>query len=257
MKRKFLTLVALTAMSAVFAQTKSTGTVTIGGMTVKIDLDSSTSLATYTLTGPSTKWFAIGLNATTMSTNTPIDVVQYGTSLLDRSLAGGHNAPSTDTTNNLTLVSNDISGTTRTVVATRPLSTGDSKDYTFNYDTINTLNIIWAIGPGTTVSTEHASKGSTTLTFSTVAGVQDAAKVENLVVYPVPASNNITISNQAGLLIDTVRIFDINARLIKELSPASKDETTVIDVASLDNGTYFVEITGNGNKTVKKIQVKH
>jgi len=255
MKRKFLTLVALTAMSAAFAQTKSTGTVTIGGMTVKIDLDSSANLATYTLTGPSDKWFAIGLNATSMSSNT--DVVQYGTSLLDRSLPGGHSAPTTDTTNNLTLVSNDVSGTTRTVVATRPLSTGDSKDYTFNYDTITTLNIIWAIGPNTTVSTQHASRGSSTLTFSTVAGVEDAAKVENLLVYPVPASNTITISNQAGLLIDTVRIFDINARLVKELSPASKDETTVIDVASLDNGTYFVEITGNGNKTVKKIQVKH
>jgi hypothetical protein len=226
-------------------------------MTVKIDLDSSASLATYTLTGPSTKWFAIGLNATTMSTNTPIDVVQYGTSLLDRSLAGGHNAPTTDTTNNLTLVSDTVSGSTRTVVATRPLSTGDSKDYTFNYSTINTLNIIWAVGPSTSVGAQHSTYGTKSLTFSTVAGVEDAAKVENLLVYPVPASNTITISNQAGLLIDTVRIFDINARLVRELSPASKDETTTIDVASLDNGTYFVEITGNGNKTVKKIQVKH
>ena len=258
MKRTFLTLIAFMGMNAIFAQTvKSTGTVTMGTMTVKIDLDSYAGTATYTLTGPSTKWFALGLNATTMSTNTPIDVISYGTALQDRYLAGGHNAATTDTTNDLTLVSDTVNGTTRTVVATRPLSTGDSKDYTFNFATITTLNVIWGVGPNTSVGSQHSTYGTKRLTFTTVAGVEDAAKVENLVVYPVPASNNITISNQAGLLIDTVRIFDINARLVKELSPASKDETTVIDVASLDNGTYFVEITGNGNKTVKKIQVKH
>lgn len=256
MKTTFLTLIAFMGMNAIFAQTvKSTGTVTMGSMTVKIDLDSYAGTATYTLTGPSTKWFALGLNATTMSSNT--DIISYGTALQDRYLSGGHNAPVTDSSNDLTLVSDTVNGTTRTVVATRPLSTGDSKDYTFNFDTITTLNVIWGVGPSTSVSSQHSTYGTKRLTFTTVAGVEDAAKVENLLVYPVPSSNSITISNQAGLLIDTVRIFDINARLVRELSPASKDETTTIDVASLDNGTYFVEITGNGNKTVKKIQVKH
>lgn len=256
MKMKLFTVVALAATTFAFAQTKSTGTVTMGGMTAKIDLDSSTSTVTYTLTGPSTKWFALGLNATSMSTNTPIDVVQYGTSLLDRSLAGGHFAPTTDTQSDLTIVSDNVSGTTRTVVATRPFSTGDSKDYTFNFASINTLNVLWAIGPNTTVSNQHSTKGTTTVTFGTVAGVETPT-LESLVVYPVPASNTITIGNKAGLLIDTIKIFDINARLVKELSPASAAEATLVDISSLGTGTYFMEITGNGNKTVKKFEVKN
>jgi hypothetical protein len=256
MKTKLFTVVALAATVFAFAQTKSTGNVTMGGMTAKIDLDSSTSTVTYTLTGPSTKWFALGLNATSMSTNTPIDVVQYGTALLDRSLGGGHSAPSTDATNNLTLVSNTVTGTTRTIVATRPLSTGDTRDYTFNYETINTLNVIWAIGPGTSVSAQHATMGTRTLTFSPVAGVTTPT-MESLVLYPVPAANVVTIDNKAGLLIDSVKIFDINARLVKELTPATSAEATPVDISSLETGTYFMEITGGGNKTVKKFGVKH
>lgn len=256
MKTKLFTVVALATAMFAFAQTKSTGTVTIGSMTVKIDLDSSTSTATYTLTGPSTKWFAIGLNATSMSTNTPIDVAQYGTSLLDRYLAGGHSAPTTDSTNNLTLVSDNVSGSTRTVVATRPFSTGDNKDYTFNYNTISTLNIIWAVGPNTSVGNQHSTMGSKSLTFTTVAGVADVAKLENLVVYPVPTANTLNIENKAGILVENVKIFDINARLVKEVKP-TVTETINVDVSSLENGTYFVEISGNGDQTVKKIEVKH
>jgi hypothetical protein len=256
MKTKLLTVVALTATTFALAQTKSTGEVTLGGMTAKIDLDSSNSTVTYTLTGPSTKWFALGLNATTMSTNNPIDVISYGTALQDRSLAGGHNAPSTDSQNDLTLVSNTVNGSTRTIVATRPFSTGDSKDYAFNYNTITTLNVLWAIGPGTSVGVQHSTKGTATLTFSNVAGVQSPT-IESLVVYPVPASSSITIGNKAGLLIDTVKIFDINARLVKELNPATAAATTNVDISSLGTGTYFMEITGNGNKTVKKFEVKN
>lgn len=256
MKTKLFTVVALAATTFALAQTKSTGNVTAGNLTVKIDLDSSTSTVTYTLTGPSNKWFALGLNATSMSTNNPIDVVQYGTALLDRSLGGGHSAPSTDATNNLTLVSNTITGSNRTIVATRPFSTGDSRDYTFNYTTIGTLNIIWAIGQGTNVNEQHATMGTTSVTFSPVAGVATPT-MESIVIYPVPAANEITIGNKAGLLIDSVRIFDLNARLVKTLTPATSAETTTVDISSLETGTYFMEITGNGNKTVKKFEVKH
>lgn len=101
MKKSILTLMLLTAGMFSNAQTKSTGVVTMGSqMSLKIDLDQTTSTVTMTITGPSTKWFAVGLNATTMSTNTPIDCISYGTALLDRYLNGGHNAPVSDTTNN-------------------------------------------------------------------------------------------------------------------------------------------------------------
>lgn len=251
MKRTLLLLLALTALP-VLGQVKSTGTVSMGSsMTLKLDLDSSTSTVTYTITGPSTKWFAIGLNATTMSTNTPIDVVSFGTGLLDRYLNGGHNAPTTDTTNNLTLVSNNVSGTTRTIVVTRPFSTGDSKDFTFT-GSMTSLNVIWAVGPSTTITSEHSTYGSKSLTF-TLANDEFALE-DNMLVYPVPAKSTLTLSNPKNLEISSVRIFDGNGRMVRELGKLATASETQIDVNSLSAGYYFLEITSGSQKTVKKFE---
>lgn len=252
MKKLLLTIALISAGAFCTAQVKSTGTVSLGSsMTLKLDLDASTSTVTYTITGPSNKWFAIGLNATTMSTNNPIDVVMFGTSLLDRYLAGGHNAPTADTTNNLTLASNTVSGSTRTIVVTRPFSTGDDKDYTFT-SSLNSLNVLWAVGSGTTVTQQHASRGTATITFTL--GNEDFSLENSLAIYPVPASAVITISNPKGLAIDSVRIFDINGRAVRELAKPAMANDVVTDISTLGAGLYFVEITSGGQKTVKKFE---
>lgn len=252
MKKLLLTIALISAGAFCTAQVKSTGTVSLGSsMTLKLDLDASTSTVTYTITGPSNKWFAIGLNATTMSTNNPIDVVMFGTSLLDRYLAGGHNAPTADTTNNLTLASNTVSGSTRTIVVTRPFSTGDDKDYTFT-SSLNSLNVLWAVGSGTTVTQQHASRGTATITFTL--GNEDFSLENSLAIYPVPASAVITISNSKGLVIDSVRIFDINGREVRELAKPAMANDVVTDISTLGAGLYFVEITSGGQKTVKKFE---
>ncbi len=123
-------MLCLGLMQLINAQQKETALTTIGGMKVKINLNSATSLATITMVGPSSKWLSIGLSTSDMATNK--DVMTYGTTLLDQYFtSNGHVAPTTDATNNLTVVSNTVAGTTRTIVFTRPFSTGDAKDYTF------------------------------------------------------------------------------------------------------------------------------
>jgi len=253
MKKSFLTLMLLTAGMFSNAQIKSTGVVTMGTqMSLKIDLDQTTSTVTMTITGPSTKWFAVGFNATTMSTNTPIDCISYGTALLDRYLNGGHNAPVTDTTNNLTLVSNTVSGTTRTIVVSRPFSTGDNKDYTFTY-AMSSLSVIWAVGPSTTISQEHSSFGSKALTFTL--GAEDFSSLNTLAVYPNPSSGIFSITKNSNQTINKVRVFDINAKLIDDIDNGFEAETIQVDLSNCSKGMYFIEISNDNEKIVKKVNV--
>lgn len=252
--KKLMTCLLLACMAGVLAQTKSTGVKTIGSMTIKIDLNQATSLVTMTMTGPSTKWLCVGFNATTMSTNTPIDCFTYTTTVLDQRLTGGHNKAVTDAVNNLTLVSNTVTGTTRTVVVTRPFNTGDTNDYTFSY-ALTSLNIIWAVGPSTNFASEHATKGASSVTFTAVLGTEDFALAQQVRTYPNPSDGNFFIANPKLSKIETVNLYDTNARLLKEIKVASSQAEVPMTLSGLDAGIYFVEIMTADDRTVKKIQI--
>lgn len=251
MKKIYLLLVMFGTMNTSFAQQKETAVTTIGSMTVKLLLDQSTSLVTITMTGPSTKWFSIALNTNSMSSNK--DCITYGTSLLDQHMGSGHVAPITDTANNLTLVSNTVSGTTRTIVMTRPFITGDTSDYVFDF-AITSLNIIWAVGPSTNISSQHSSFGSKTLTFNTL-GIEDFASLDKVIVSPNPSNSVFTISGNNEIQISKIKIFDINAKLLKEIQPEITNENIAIDLVDLPKGLYFMEISSQEDKTVKKIML--
>ncbi len=254
MKKSYLLLAMFAMINVSFAQQKQTAVTTIGSMTVKINMDQATSLATITLTGPSTKWLSIGLGTTSMSVNK--DVITYGTSLLDQYFTtSGHVAPTTDPTNNLTLVSNTVAGTTRTLVITRPLNTGDAKDYTFVY-TINSMSIVWAVGPSTNVASEHSSFGSKSLPFTNVVlGTEDFAGLDKISVYPNPSKGVFSISKNDLTTINKVSVFDTNAKLLKEIATNSNFNNT-IDVSELSKGIYFMEISNDTDQVVKKVIIE-
>ncbi len=251
MKKTYLLLLCFGLLQLVSAQQKETPLTTMGGMKVKINLDAATSLATITMVGPSTKWFSIGLSTSTMATNK--DVMTFGTTLLDQYFtSNGHVAPTTDATNNLTLVSNTVAGTTRTVVFTRPFNTGDTKDYTFAYS-ITTLNIVWGIGPSTTVTSEHSTFGTKTLTFAAVLGTENFSTLQDIAIYPNPSNGIFNISKNSMISIDKIRVFDINAKLLKEISTEITDQNHTIDLTELQRGVYFMELSNATDQTVKKI----
>ena len=253
MKKIFLLMLCLGSLQFAHAQQKETALTTMGNMKVKINLDSATSVATITMVGPSTKWFSIGLSTSTMATNK--DVMTFGTTLLDQYFtSNGHVAPTTDTTNNLTLVSNTVAGTTRTVVFTRPFSTGDAKDYTFVY-TMTSLNIVWGIGPSTNVSSEHATFGSKTLTFSAVLANENFASLEDITVFPNPSSGVFNIAKNSMISINKIRVFDSNAKLLKEINTEITDQNNSIDLTGLTTGMYFMELSNDSDQVVKKILI--
>jgi hypothetical protein len=251
MNKFYLLLVCFGAMQLSVAQQKETALTTIGGMKIKINLNSATSTATFTMVGPSTKWLSIGLGTTSMSVNK--DVHTYGTSLLDQYFTtSGHVVPTTDTTNNLTVVSDVVAGSTRTVIYTRPFSTGDAKDYAFVY-TITSLNIVWGIGPSTNVASQHSTFGSKTLTFSNVLGVEDYTTLNDITVYPNPSNGIFTIAKNDLIPVNKISIYDMNAKLLKVISTEITDQNNTIDLTELSKGMYFMEIANDADQVVKKI----
>jgi len=139
MKKLLLTALLVVSALGAQAQSKATATVTLmSGMTAKLELNSTTSVATLTFTGPSDRWFALqfGSFANGGGMQSGADMVYYnGTTLVDCSMNGVGVTPSTDT-NDWTTTSNTVSGTTRTIVATRAFA-GGSDDYTFVYADAN------------------------------------------------------------------------------------------------------------------------
>ncbi|AXG74069.1 T9SS C-terminal target domain-containing protein [Flavobacterium arcticum] len=145
MKKSVLFILFMLASLGLQAQSKTTGVVnllsasgSIPGTTAEIVLNNDTSTATLTFTGPSDRWYALqfgifpGTSGGGMASGQ--DIVYYnGTTLVDAVHNGVGATPSTDATNDWTVTSNTVSGSTRTIVATRAFNTGDTNDYTFVY----------------------------------------------------------------------------------------------------------------------------
>ncbi|AWH86540.1 hypothetical protein HYN59_16135 [Flavobacterium album] len=254
-KAPLILLLLCAVISTAYSQKETPLTSLGGSMSIKLRMEQMPyPLLTLTLTGPATKWFSVGFHATTMASNT--DCVVYSTSFTDRKLPGGHNAPVTDAVNDWTVVSNTVAGTVRTIVATRPLSTGDSNDYTFLYSAAS-INIIWAYAStNTTTVTNHGNNyGTANLAFSTVLGNDEFTDpLKDVFVYPVPANGKLFVSNKAALPIDTITIYNTAAQVVTSLSPGNPNDLS-IDISSLAAGVYFVEIVSGKESTVKKIQV--
>ena len=67
-----------------------------------------------------------------------------------------------------------------------------------------------------------------------------------VVLYPNPAQNVINIKNSIG--DKTIRIFDINGRLVQQKKTASN----ALSITKLNQGFYFLEINGQIKKFIKK-----
>ena len=143
------------------------------GTRVQVVLDKATKLATITLTGPRTKWFGVGFNATAMASRPWTLVVQThpkngSTFVTERKLGGpspndhvpGDVLPPSVTVQSITTV-----GAQRVVVVTRPLVGLGHEYYTFAMEGGDPLiPIITASGSAPTLS-YHQFKDPSSLTL--------------------------------------------------------------------------------------------
>lgn len=235
MKKLVLFILFMLASLGLQAQSKTTGTVNLlSGMTAELVLNNSTTTATLTLTGPSDRWFALqfgifpGTSGGGMAAGQ--DLVYYnGTTLVDAVHNGVGATPSNDAVNNWTVTSNTVSGSTRTIVATRAFNTGDANDHTFVY---SNPNIDFAFARSQSASYGLAYHGPNrgyqlNRTFTCVPPSAPTASAQTFCGSPTVASLSATGAPGATFSWYT----------------SATGGTALASSASLSTGTYYVSQT--------------
>lgn len=81
----------------------------------------------------------------------------------------------------------------------------------------------------------------------------EEGKLSNqIILYPNPASNYLTLSNQTGYTLTSIKIMNMDGTLVKSIS---NQQMNKISTAALHPGNYFMEIHCNGYKVFKKFEV--
>lgn len=242
--------VMLACSSNGFSQTYTSGTMTFfADYSGKIDVTSTT--VTLTLIGPSTSWMGVGFNATSMGDVGMDCVIFDGTAVTDRTLNGVGVTPPLDATQNWSISSNTVAAGVRTAVLTRARSTGDSNDYTFP-NSPQTLNIIFARRPGSTVIGYHGGGNCDTTIANLTLGTQDF-EMSDFIVYPNPTQGVLKIKLTDRISNGEVKIYDDSGRLVVKKSISQNDNT--IDTTVLMKGNYIVVFRSDYGNTTKNIIV--
>lgn len=234
--KKLLLISSLVLATTVSAQFSS-GVVTLGstGMTVKLDTTPTT--ATITLTGDSNSMLGLGFGSSGMA-NGADGFIYNSTSSRDYTF-GGFTAPSADPVQDWTQTSNTISGSTRTVVATRSLL-GGTGDFVIP-NAAGTINIFYArTSGGQSIAYHGASRGYVSLNMVASLGTNDlVAESKKVTLYPNPAKSIVSFKNANK--IKSVDIYEATGRKVKTV----KLESESINVSDLKSGSYYLEITLN------------
>lgn len=254
MRKITLLLITLLGTSTFFGQQKTTGNMTLSSnMTANFTLNNTTSKVTLVLTGPSDRWFALGIgvaNGFGMETG---DVLVYSTSLSDARFVGTA-APTADTSQDWTTVSNTVSGGIRTLTLTRNLTTADSNDFQMPYTSTNSLAVAWAkSGNASTALANHGTSNrgfaSATLTLA-----NDEFSLNAAQIYPNPASSNFFVKTTAPM--NEINVYSHTGKLVKKITVENFANEVEIDTNNFQTGIYLVELINENEKSWKKIMVQ-
>jgi hypothetical protein len=240
------------------AQIKSTGTLTfVPGLTGNLELNSNTSTIKLTLIGPSDRWiaFKFGNFSKAMGPTGTIDGVYYdGTTLVDGN-GGQLGSDGTGSVQSWTVVSNDVAGSVRTIVATRAFSTAEVGDYPI---TFANSDIDVAAAQGATPSSYVlAAHGPTNRKIFINTPLNNVLSVEDFslnasTIGPNPAKGSFTIQSKTG--IDNVEIYTHDGRFVKKITIAPSSNTEVT-VEGLSQGVYMMLLKNDNDKSWKKVIV--
>ena len=246
--KKILLFLFLTTSISLFAQSFSTGTQTLlSGLTANINIDADTEITTLTLTGPSNAWFAIGFGNLDMGGT---DVFRTNGSTIVDAYSSGNALPAQDTSQDWNLVSNTVSGSNRTIVATRANNTGDSNDHVFSASA-GSLSVIYAKGSSTSYAYHGGNRGFTTL--SVTLGISEN-KLLSFEMYPNPVSDVLNIQLPSGTDKAEVGVYDYTGRLVSSKTISSNDST--LDVQNISKGIYILRVTTNTKIGVQRFLKK-
>ncbi len=257
---KKITLLGLLIISvSSFAQQKSTGNVALSNnTTANLTLNNTTSKATLTLTGPSDRWFALQFGNFAIGggmASTQDLVYANETTLVDARHNGIGVPPTTDASQNWTVISNTQASGIRTLIAERNLSTGDANDFAFNYAN-TTINFAWAKNgsAGYSLNNHGGNRGyAIDLPLSATLGVDDFS-LKASSIHPNPSNGNFTIETKTGL--DQINVYSLIGTLVETINIKDKSQTVEVFLKNLQSGIYLVELKNENDKSWKKIIIE-
>ena len=235
-----------------FSQSKTTGVISLtSNMSANFTLNNATSKVTLVLTGPSDRWFGLGLGVVIGFNMSGGDVLVYTTSLTDRNFIGKQ-APANDI-QDWTTVSNSVASGVRTLTLERSLTNSDTNDFQMPYTTTNSIALAWAKANSVTnnLGSNH-SVGFTTVPFSTL-GVEDFS-LNASSIYPNPSSGEFYIKAKSNL--SKVNVYNQTGGLVKTIKVTADSSEVKVDVNGIQSGVYFLELQNDSEKSWKKVIVE-
>ena len=247
MKKTLLLTLGLTiGFTSISIAQFTTGVVNLTA-TRTLQIDTNATTATMTITGSNTRWLGIGFGGNSMSTVSDM-FIWNSTTNRDYTPSGFQSTPSADASQSWTIVSDNVSGATRTVVATRSLvSTGD---FTFVNDN-SSINIIYNQGTSTTLANHGASERGNLVLTRTALGVEDFS-LNATQVYPNPSNGDFMIKTKTGL--DKINVYSQVGAFVKTINVNNLDAAEV-NIKGLSSGVYLLELLNANDKSWKKIVV--
>lgn len=253
MKKITMLLFALAFFKG-YSQSKTTGVINLtSNMTANFTLNNSTSKVTLVLTGPTDRWFALGLGVSSGFSMSDGDVIIYTTSLSDRNYIG-FSAPAIDATQDWITVTDIVNSGERTLTLERNLTNSDADDLQLPYASTNSINLAWArAGSATTSLGYHGSsnKGFITSSFTTL-GTEDFSLKSSFIV-PNPSSGNFIVKTKTNL--SKVNVYNQTGALVKTIETNDSSNEFEVNLKGIQSGIYFLELQNESEKTWKKIIV--
>ncbi len=222
------------------AQTYSTGMVTLSNtsnleMQAKIDITATE--VTLTLNGPADRWLAIGFGGDEMS-NVEDAFIYESSQTFDKKIIP-YNTPETDANQDWTLISDNVTGYYREVIATRALDTGENFDYVFSYST-NSIPVIWARGGGAVMDLAyHGSNRGSTVLNPVVLGTEEQNLIQ-FAMYPNPVKNTLHVVLNSSISQATFEIYSVIGK--KVAIGKLTNNFNKIDTSTLKSGMYLIKI---------------
>lgn len=247
--KKLLTTVVIAVSNFVFSQF-STGSVSLGtsGMTLKMDVNPTKIILN--LSGPENNFMALAFGTTDILD--PAEAFIYSTGAPERGyyLPGNISPPYPIAVQYWTEISNVTQGGIRTIVYSRPLSTGDPRNYVF-VNAEGPFNLVYATGRARVFGTmaPGIDYGAQLLRFASNLATSETLKHnKQKFVSQNPANQSLHLSNPDD--INSVQLIDLSGKLLLNKKINSSD----LDISNIKPGVYQILInTKDGSTFSEKI----